>query len=31
VRAVRALVERQGDERLDPPLLRALAGSQLGA
>ncbi len=30
VRAVRALVERQGDERLDPPLLRALAGSQLG-
>ena len=31
VRAVRALVERQGDESLDPPLLRALAGSQLGA
>ena len=31
VRAVRALVERQGDERLDAPLLRALAGSQLGA
>ena len=31
VRAVRALVERQGDETLDPPLLRAIAGSQLGA
>jgi len=31
VRAVRALVERQGDESLDPPLLRALAGSQLGS
>ena len=31
VRAVRALVERQGDETLDPPLQRALAGSQLGA
>jgi len=31
VRAVRALVERCGDETLDPPLLRALAGSQLGA
>lgn len=30
VRAVRALVERQGDETLDPPLQRALAGSQLG-
>lgn len=30
-RAVRALVERCGDEALDPPLLRALAGSQLGA
>ena len=30
LRAVRALVERQGDETLDPPLLRALAGSQLG-
>ena len=30
VRAVRALVERQGDQTLDPPLLRALAGSQLG-
>lgn len=30
-RAVRALVERCGDETLDPPLLRALAGSQLGA
>ena len=30
VRAVRALVERQGDEGLDAPLLRALAGSQLG-
>jgi hypothetical protein len=31
VRAVRALVERQGDESLDPPLQRALAGSELGA
>lgn len=31
VRAVRALVERQGDETLDAPLQRALAGSQLGA
>jgi vacuolar-type H+-ATPase subunit C/Vma6 len=31
VRAVRALVERQGDESLDPPLLRALAASELGA
>ena len=31
VRAVRALVERQGDETLDPPLQRALAGSLLGA
>jgi vacuolar-type H+-ATPase subunit C/Vma6 len=31
VRAVRALRERQGDESLDPPLERALAGSQLGA
>jgi len=31
VRAVRALVERQGDESLDPALQRALAGSQLGA
>ena len=31
VRAVRALVERQGDESLDPPLLRASAASQLGA
>ena len=31
VRAVRALVERQGDETLDPPLQRALAGSQFGA
>jgi hypothetical protein len=30
-RAVRALMERCGDETLDPPLLRALAGSQLGA
>lgn len=31
VRAVRALVERQGDESLDPPLLRALSGSQLAS
>lgn len=31
VRAVRALVERQGEESFDPPLQRALAGSQLGA
>lgn len=31
VRAVRALVERCGDETLDAPLLRALAGSQLGS
>ena len=31
VRAVRALVERQGDDRLDAALLRAVAGSQLGA
>jgi vacuolar-type H+-ATPase subunit C/Vma6 len=31
LRAVRALVERQGDETLDEPLLRALAGSQVGA
>lgn len=31
VRAVRALVERQGDESLDPALQRALAGSELGA
>ena len=31
VRAVRALVERCGDETLDPPLQLALAGSQLGA
>lgn len=30
LRAVRALVEREGDERLDAPLHRALAGSQLG-
>lgn len=30
VRAVRALVERQGDETLDAPMLRALAASQLG-
>ena len=29
VRAVRALVEREGDESLDAPLERALAGSQL--
>ena len=31
MRAVRALVERQGDESLDAPLLRATAGSQIGA
>lgn len=31
LRALRALVERQGDQGLDPPLQRALAGSQLGA
>lgn len=31
VRAVRALVERQGDESLDAPMLRAIAGSQVGA
>lgn len=31
VRAVRALVERQGEESLDPPLLRAISGSQLGS
>lgn len=31
VRAVRALVEREGDERFDAPLLRAVAGSQLGS
>ena len=30
VRAVRALVEREGDETLDAPLHRALAGSQIG-
>ena len=30
-RAVRALVERQGDAGLDAPLLRALAGSEIGA
>jgi vacuolar-type H+-ATPase subunit C/Vma6 len=30
VRAVRALVERQGDESLDVPLLRAIGGSQIG-
>ena len=31
VRAVRALVERQGDERLDAAMTRALAASQIGA
>ena len=31
VRAVRALVERQGDESYDAPLLSAMAGSQLGS
>lgn len=31
LRAVRALVERQGDESFDEPLLRAVAGSQLGS
>lgn len=31
VRALQALVERQGDESLDGPLLRAIAGSQLGS
>lgn len=31
LRAVRALAERQGDQTLDAPLLRALAGSRLGA
>lgn len=31
MRAVRALIERQGDESLDAPLLRATAGSQIGA
>ncbi len=31
VRALQALVERQGDASLDAPLLRALAGSQIGA
>jgi vacuolar-type H+-ATPase subunit C/Vma6 len=30
-RAVQALVERRGDVQLDEPLLRALAGSQIGA
>ena len=30
VRAVRALVEREGDERLDAALVRALAASQIG-
>jgi vacuolar-type H+-ATPase subunit C/Vma6 len=30
-RALRALVERQGDESLDEPLVRAAAGSQIGA
>ncbi len=30
VRAVQALVERQGDEQLDAPMLRAIAGSQIG-
>lgn len=31
MRALQALVERQGDESLDAPLLRAVAGSQLGS
>jgi vacuolar-type H+-ATPase subunit C/Vma6 len=31
VRALQALVERQGDVHLDEPLLRALAGSEIGA
>jgi hypothetical protein len=31
VRAVRALVEREGDEQFDEPMLRAIAGSQIGA
>ncbi len=30
LRAVRALVERQGDNALDAPLAKALAGSQIG-
>jgi vacuolar-type H+-ATPase subunit C/Vma6 len=30
-RALRALVEREGDEALDAPMMRALAGSQIGA
>lgn len=30
VRALQALVERQGDEQLDAPMLRAIAGSQIG-
>jgi Archaeal/vacuolar-type H+-ATPase subunit C len=31
VRALQALVERQGNVQLDEPLLRALAGSEIGA
>ncbi len=31
LRAVRALVERMGDERLDAPMIRACAGSQIGS
>lgn len=31
LRAVRAPVERMGDERLDAPMIRASAGSQLGS
>lgn len=31
LRAVRALVERMGDERLDAPMIRSSAGSQLGS
>jgi vacuolar-type H+-ATPase subunit C/Vma6 len=31
MRALLALVERQGDERLDAPMLRAVAGSLIGA
>jgi len=30
-RALRALVEREGEEALDAPMMRALAGSQIGA
>lgn len=31
VRSVQALVERQGDDHLDAPMLRAIAGSKIGA